>query len=248
MSLATLPTLLIVPPLNFFVAACAGAALGQRRFGRPLLRIGLAGLFVFSLPIVSGRMVRGLETGLSLAPPPDHPPQAIVILSADEQQVFAGQDISFEPGGMTLEREAAGAVLAHQTGLPVLVTGGVMHPGWPSLASEMAGSMAHVFGVTVKWQETRSTDTWENAARSALMLHAFGIDSVYLVTTGWHMRRAEIAFRHAGLFVTARPTALDVKPIMAASFVPGAGAWLESYYAMHEYIGCAVYWLRARLS
>ena len=44
MSLATLPTLLIVPPLNLLVAAIAGAAAWRRRWGRNLLALGLGGL------------------------------------------------------------------------------------------------------------------------------------------------------------------------------------------------------------
>jgi uncharacterized SAM-binding protein YcdF (DUF218 family) len=249
MSLASLPTLLIVPPLNFFAAACWGAVFWRRRAGRATLAAGLVGMGLFSLPVVSGSLIRGLEMGLSLAPPPNHAPQAVVILSADEQEVFSGSGTVFDVGGLTLERERAGAALARRTGLKVLVTGGRVHPRSTPLAAQMAASMAGDFGVPVTWQEAASLDTWQNAVFSAALLRASGVTSVYLVTHGWHMRRSEIAFRHAGLWVTAAPVALEAKPYWrAGSFVPGASAWLESYYAMHEYIGCVVYWLRARLS
>jgi uncharacterized SAM-binding protein YcdF (DUF218 family) len=249
MSLASLPTFLIVPPVNFFAAACVGALLWRRRAGRVVLAAGLAGLGVFSLPAVSGSLIRGLETGLSLVPPAGHAPQAVVILSADEQAVFSGTSTVFDVGALTLERERAGAALARRTGLPVLVTGGRIHSQSTPLAAQMAASMAGDFGVNVQWQEPASIDTWENAVFSAALLRAAGVTSVFLVTHGWHMRRSEIAFRHAGLWVTAAPVALDAKPYWrASSFVPGAAAWLESYYAMHEYIGCVVYWLRARFS
>ncbi len=43
MSLAELPTLLVVPPLNCLVAACVGGVLHRRRVGRILLARAWAG-------------------------------------------------------------------------------------------------------------------------------------------------------------------------------------------------------------
>ena len=62
----------------------------------------------------------------------------------------------------------------------------------------MADSLRDDFQVPVSWVEDASDDTWENAAFSAEILKKRGIHSVYVVTQGWHMRRAMLAFRHAG--------------------------------------------------
>lgn len=243
MSLPALPTLLLLPPLNCLVAACAGACLPPGRGRRLLLGGGLAGLILTSLPAFSHAALRSLESGLpTAAPNTADAPQAIIILSGDQQD-FADQ--GEVPGMLTLERERAGAALARATGLPVLVTGGSAHPWSPTLASQMAASLAHDFALRVRWQEPRAQDTWQNAQFSAAMLRADGISRVYVVTHAWHMRRALMAFRSAGLTATPSVVGLDAPTrIRLASFLPEARAWLESYYAAHEWVGCLWYALR----
>jgi uncharacterized SAM-binding protein YcdF (DUF218 family) len=231
--------------MNCLLAACAGAALGPRRFGRALRIVGLGGLVVFSLPVVAGSLTALLELGLNPPPPPVTPPQAIVILSGDETAIRVGPDIKYRPGPLTLEREQAGAALSRATHLPVLVSGGQIFDGTPTLAAIMVRSLDADFGIQVKWREDRSLDTWANAADSAAILHAAGINSVYLVTHAWHMHRALVAFRRAGLQAAAAPVAIENKPnFRPGAFVPAAHAWLESYWGMHELIGWAWYALK----
>jgi uncharacterized SAM-binding protein YcdF (DUF218 family) len=105
--------------------------------------------------------------------------------------------------------------------------------------------MADDFAVPARWREGASTDTWENAQDSAAMLRAAGITSVYLVTHAWHMPRALVAFRRAGLQAAAAPVEIDNKPdLRARSFVPAVHAWEESYWGLHELIGRAWYAVR----
>ena len=222
-----------------------GAARGQRRGGRALLAVGLGGLTLCALPVVSKNLIGVLEAGLDRPLPPGPPPQAIVILSGEQQEGLGQNGRYWHVGPLTLEREAAGATLARRTGVPVLVSGGKIHPWSPPLADLMADSLANDFGVQVRWRETQSADTWENAKDSAAILKAAGISRVWVVTHGWHMRRALVAFRRAGLDAQAAPVLLDAAPQWRASaFVPSARTWLESYYAMHELIGWAWYELR----
>jgi uncharacterized SAM-binding protein YcdF (DUF218 family) len=245
MSLGSLPSLLLLPPLNLMVAATVGALMGKRRGGRTLLAIGLGGLILLSLPVVSGSLIRLTEIGLGDAPPAGPPPRAIVILSGDEQAGRGGPALSWDVGSLTLEREQQGALLARRTGLPVLVTGGKVHPWAPPLASLMADSLQRDFGVGVRWQEPQSQDTWQNAVDSAAMLRPAGITRVYVVTQAWHMRRSLVAFRRAGLDPVAAPVPLDAVPqFHAFAFLPSVRAWGESYYAVHELIGWAWYALR----
>jgi uncharacterized SAM-binding protein YcdF (DUF218 family) len=244
MSLASLPTLLIVPPLNLLVAAAIGASFGRKRWGRGLVAFALGGLVLLSLPIVSGSLIALLEIGLDRPPPPGPPPQAIVILSADQQPAWVGAAVTYTVGPFTLEREQAGALLARRTSLPVLVSGGALHPWSPPLANLMAESLHQDFATEVRWREAQSIDTWENAQESAAMLHLSGISRVWLVTHAWHMPRALLAFRRAGLQPVPAPVRIDAVPeFRAASFVPSVAGWVESYLALHEMIGLAWYHL-----
>jgi uncharacterized SAM-binding protein YcdF (DUF218 family) len=246
MSLAALPSVVLIPPLNLLAAACAGAVLHRRRFGRVLLAVGLSGLVLLSLPLVAGSLLTALESPLPLVPPPGDPPQAIVILSGDETDILRDGRMAERVGHLTLEREVAGAALARRTLLPVLVTGGSDDPGDPPLATLMAESLRQDFGITPKWSETRSQDTWQNAQESAAMLRAAGIHSVYVVTHSWHERRALIAFRAAGLVATAAPVPPDAPPLpYFHNLLPHVSGWQESYFAIHEWLGIAWYSLRA---
>ena len=248
MSLSALPTFLLVPPANLLLTACAGAWYHDRRAGRIALAVSLAGLIVLAIPLVSHTLLLSLEEGLPTVAAADDPPGAIVVLSADEQEQWDTGTREYGVGHMTLERERAGAVLARRTGLPILMTGGSVPPDAPALGDMMAHSMRDDFGLPTKWIESRSLDTWQNAEYSAAILKENHIGSIYLVTHAWHMRRSLIAFRHFGLRVTAAPVLIDGPArLKMRTFMPSAQSLEIAYYALHEWIGCAVYAVRARL-
>lgn len=246
---------LVEPPANLLLAIALGLALraasrraGLRRLGGAVAGLGFALLVLLALPASAQLLLRALERDLPLSAPQGARPGAIVILSAEDLRavpggIFAAPDI----GAMTLQRLRAGAALHRRTGLPVLVTGGVMRPGTPPIAAAMARVLAQEFGIQARWVEDRSATTWENAAFSAPMLKADGIEAAYLVTHGWHMRRSLMAFAEAGLAATAAPTHLTgpERPDLA-SFLPNAHAWADSRLALHEWIGLAWYAMKAR--
>ncbi len=234
-----------LPPICFLYMVIVGLLIVRRhrRGGRALVCIGLVGLAVLSIPLVPNLLLVGLERNLPTTPPADAMPQAIVILGGDLMRT-KGPPHSL-PGLLTLDRLRAGAALYRRTGLPILVTGGTVLSDRPPVALIMADSLRNDFQVPVTWVEKASADTWDNAAFSAEILKQQGIHSVYVVTQAWHMKRAMLAFQHAGLIATAVPTSIDIPfdPI-PWDIPPRASAWQWSYYALHEWIGCAWYAIR----
>ena len=244
MSIKAVAEALLLPPVSLLLLAIAGLLIERRyrAFGRCVAWTGLLLLLLLAMPAVSRGLLVALEQNLPLTPPANAPPQAIVILGGD---ALRDRGPMVQPGLLSLQREIAGASLARRTNLPILVTGGPLHPGDPPIAKLMADSLQHDFQVPVKWIEGQSRDTWENAHLSAPILRDQGIHSVYVVTQAWHMRRALIAFANTGIVATAAPTHFDHVPTpLPTDFLPEVGAWREAFYAMHEWIGCAWYALR----
>ena len=266
-------SVLLVPPVNLALLAAAGLALTWRksgragrpgRIGRWLAGVALLLLLLLALPVVSGALLAGLEAGLPAAAPV-LPPEAIVILggdvvpawpalplsnSADAGADAADADAGGTPqdiGALSLERLRGGAALQRATRLPVLVTGGVLNDGRAPVAALMARSLQTDFAVPVRWVEPAARDTWENARFSAAILRRAGIGTVYVVTHAWHMRRALIAFAGTGIVAVPAPLTLDRSPRgRPGDFVPRVSSWQRSYFALHEWIGCAWYAWRAR--
>jgi uncharacterized SAM-binding protein YcdF (DUF218 family) len=246
MMLDRVATFLLVPPINLLLLALLGFALQRYRAGRFLCGLGLIGLLVLAVPMANQLLFLGLE---EVTPPPAGapPPAAIVILSADASHTSDTPE-ALGVGFLSLERIRTGAALQRATGLPVLVSGGLVEHSKMSLAALLTQSLGADFDTPVRWQENTSRNTWENAANSAAILRAEGIHSVFLVTHAWHMRRALIAFRHFGIIATPAPVPFSrILHFRRGEFVPTVSAWEDSYYAMHEWIGCAWYELRALL-
>ncbi len=245
--------ILILPPVN--LALVALVALVLRR--RAVALVALLAVLVLALPVVADQLIWRLEQGLPEVLADRSVPQAIVILSAETERLAAAPGgllpVATDVGPLTLERLRAGMLLARRTGLPVLTSGGVINrtvgpDGFqePPVAAVMARVLADDWQVPVRWQETASADTWQNAANSAVLLRAAGISKVYVVTHAWHERRALVAFAAAGIEAVAAPVRWDLRPDPGVGdFVPRATAWLRSYYAVHEWVGWAWYrWRR----
>jgi uncharacterized SAM-binding protein YcdF (DUF218 family) len=92
--------------------------------------------------------------------------------------------------------------------------------------------------------ETESTNTYENAVYSKLMLDQHGLKTVLLVTSAMHMPRALATFRSAGIEATPAPTDFEA----SGSGPPGLADWAADPAALavttrtlREYVGWLVY-------
>jgi uncharacterized SAM-binding protein YcdF (DUF218 family) len=228
----------------------------QKRARRAALIVVLllgGGSLILSVPAVSDALIDGLQVFPALTADQvvalrSGPPTAIVILSAGRRGYapeFGGETAD----GLTLERVRYGARLARETQLPVLVSGGSTHGEAVPLAKVLADALREDYGISAKWQESRSSNTAENAIYSADILKRAGINRVVLVTHAWHMKRAYAAFAANGLSVIAAPTAFygrSVSRTWGYYFEPDAQALRNAGYALHEIIGGYWYALRYR--
>lgn len=229
-------TTLVLPPGGPIVLVALGVVVLRRhpRTGRALALIGAAALWLLSLPMVANALVTTLGGAWSLDLAAAKKADAIVILGGGVrvQALEYGGDTL---GRLTLERVRYGAHLARQTGLPVLVTGGAAEPDVRAEADLMREALEHEYGVPVRWAESRSRNTRENAAYSAKMLAAEGKRRVVLVMHAFDVRRAKGLFEAAGLDVIAAPTQVPRwDDLEVADFLPSVGALHTAHFATYE--------------
>jgi uncharacterized SAM-binding protein YcdF (DUF218 family) len=249
-SLKSLAELWVLPPANLLLLFLVGLLVARRR-----PRLGLALqcgavflLYALSIPIVARSLLRTVESIplLDIAAIPVSGAGAIVVLSGEAERTpeYGGATV----GPFTLERVRYAARLARATSLPLLVTGGVLKSGEPPIAELMRDVLSEDFGVPTRWIENRSQTTDENARFSAALLRRDGIDTIVLVTHGFHMQRASLAFAQAGLTVIPAPTMLTALETDADALIPTGKALQQSFLAAHEWVGLAWYRLRYALS
>ncbi len=243
--------LLVLPPLNMILLGGLGYFMLKRkpRFGKALIAISLVGLYLLCTPIVGNALMAVLEKDIQPLRLEDAlRAQAIVILAGGSypNAVEYGRDA---PSSLTLERVEYGAFLHRETGLPILVTGGSPESIKPE-AETMLRTLQDEFGVPVKWVETQSMDTRQNALNSAAMLAPKRVKRVLVVSHAWHLPRAKIAFAQAGLEMIPAPTRFGhnlqkESGYALFSFLPQPRALTKSAYALHEMIGILWYRLRS---
>jgi uncharacterized SAM-binding protein YcdF (DUF218 family) len=139
------------------------------------------------------------------------------------------------PSGGTELRLIEGARVARATHLPILMSGGADE------AAAMRRFMEEDLQLPVRWVESESRNTHENAAFSAAMLGKEGIRRIILVTSSPHMTRAAAEFAAAGFEVTAAPAEMVTRDERGAlAIAPSIMGLGRSYSALYELAGRVV--------
>lgn len=243
---------LLLPPMSLILLGLLGlwVARRYRRTGYGIIAIAAVLLVGLSTSAGSRLLVEPLERrSLPVADPKDSRAQAIVVLGGGRRHFAPEDGLQHQPSEATLVRLRHAARLHRLTRLPVLVSGGAPDGHGESEAEVMARSLKEDFGVPVRWLESTSDNTAQNALHASLVLQKEGIARILLVTDALHMPRSERSFAQAGFDVVPAPTAfLATRPLDAASFIPTASALKNSHYALHEWIGLLWYRLRSSLA
>lgn len=235
---------LLLPPVLLLIFGLIGLAILQRHraFGRSLIAISLIMIWLLSTPWIASFLLDSLKPV----------PSALTGKEADAIVILGGGSISdsIEYGGdtlghFTLQRVRYGAWLAKRLGKPILVTGG-SPMGGQSEAEMMRDSLMREFGVKrVRWVESASSNTRENARYSSHLLKPDGIERIYLVSNAWHLARAIPEFEMLGFQVIPAGTGYSLpQPLALLDFLPNGKAQLDSWLALHEWLG--LLWYRIR--
>ena len=243
-------TSLALPPVAPLLLALLGLLLAWRskRGGLGLTALSLAALWLLAchgtavwlarhaLPQFHATTAAELKTNRV---------QAVVVLGGGLLSAAPEYGGLPQPAPFTATRLRYGVWLARQSSLPVAFSGGV---GWaaagmqPVTEAEVAAQTAlQDYGVKLRWLETASRDTWENARMLAPVLHKAGVQRIALVTDAWHMPRSVAAFEQAGLSVTPAPMGF-ILPVESnlLQWLPSAQGLLASRQILRECLGLAV--------
>lgn len=250
-------TALLLPPVPWLllvVLGCRSLARGRRR-GWWLVLPALAALWLGSTavaadafsrwagmnppPIARDRLaaLAQASTGVNAA----QARTAVVVLGGGRElyaPAYGEADLSAE----SLARLRYGVWLSRATGAPIAFSGGTgwAQPEGPAEADIAARIAEREFGRPLRWRETRSRDTRENARLTLPMLRADGVRQVLLVTHGWHMQRALRAFRDVaeGIVVEAAPMGLlDEAPRTLVDWLPSHAGHTRMRQTLREWIG-----------
>jgi len=246
--------LLLLPPGGLLLLLLVGWIFARRFFGRFLVVLGIAGLYALSTPVVLNLLAGQLERIPALTPAQirNARADAIVVFLAGVRRhnpELGGADAL---GPMSLQRVDYGLSLHRKTGLPIVLSGGGVKRDTTPLAQLGSEWLQQQAGVTTLAIDNLSRDTRENAQASAQHLKSLGIDRVLLVTHAYHMPRALLNARAAGIDAIPAPFAFEhVPPGMQApgkpaDWLPHPGYLGRSYLILHEMAGLVWYGLTQR--
>ncbi|CAD7857509.1 MAG: hypothetical protein [Olavius algarvensis Gamma 1 endosymbiont] len=223
------------------------STLWHRGLGAGLSFFGLLWIWIWATPVVSDWARLSLEAQyepvtIDALPNAD----AILVLGGGIEGVAAQR--LFPDLTASADRIWHAARLFHQGKAPMVVVAGGRLP-WRTNQGLEADAMAQFLvdlGVPEDklLLEGRSRNTVENAREIRRLLAAGGMDQVLLVTSAYHMRRAQATFHAAGVRAIPATTDYEVpgeRTLTLLDFLPDAAALRRSSITLKEYLGLLLY-------
>lgn len=213
------------------------------------LLLGLCWLYLCSTAVVADYLMGALEDA--------YPPKALSVVAEADAIVLLGGAIRGDVHLGTLgDLNQQADRLVHAVALfkagkapRLVVSGGGQASARPE--AQIMYELLQVMGIPAHaiLLEDKSRDTHQNAVYTAQMLDKLGIRKILLVTSAFHMRRAEALFAAQGLEVTPAPTDYQrlVSPPTVSRWLPSVSDLWQTTYALHELLGYQVYRYQGRL-
>jgi len=236
--------LLASPLFLVVILVLWGSLYRSRRAG--LAAVGI--LIVCSLPVFSNKLISYLERDYSLVPPASaKTADAIVVLSGMVRTIEGANGLEYEWGEAS-DRIFAGIDLIKENKAPALVlTGGKLPWSVGKPEGEYLRDIAEKLGVSsdviLLTENVQNTD---QEAKAVAKLLNKEVPNIILVTSAFHMPRAQKVFESAGIVVSPFPvdflSGADNTKIM--DFMPNAEAFRDTSFFVREIIGRLYYYLK----
>ncbi len=236
----------LLPP-GLFVTLFAAAGFWHLRKGRRVaaaIHFALGALlWILSVSPGADILVRGLEAPYESVRDPRG--DVIVLLGGGASDRAPDLSGTGAPSEEMWGRIVTAARLQKRLGVPVIVSGGRVFPGRPAEAPIDKRILVDL-GVPADRviPEENSRDTRENAKYTAGIARRAGYRDPVLVTSAYHMRRAAMEFRRAGLPATPCPAVFQTwagKEYGPEDFLPDGASLRMSSVAAREYAALIVY-------
>lgn len=214
----------------------------RRRGALGLISLGLGLGFVCALPSVSNRVWRSLEGDVVSTMRADVTYDAVVLLGGTVSPLGSVRD---EPAwNDNIERLlSTHALLQSGRAKVVIVSGGELGAGLLTEAEYLARELERL-GVAKDriLVEAKARNTRENATLSKPMLESLGAKRVLLVTSAFHMPRAQGCFRAVDIEADVLPVDFRMRePSADPALAPRADYLAGTARALREWLGRTVY-------
>ena len=209
---------------------------------------GIAVLILCSLPILSSELTAYLEEDYQLKSASDvDTASAIVVLSGMVRTIKTKDGFAYEWGG-SVDRIFAGIDLFKENKAPSLIlTNGKMPWSIGKPEGEYLKDVAIKYGVPRKnIFLTENVENTDQEAKSVKKLLAIDFPKVILVTSAFHMPRAQKVFEAAGISIVPFPVDFrnSVNNLTFMDFMPSAQSFQQTSHFVREMIGRSYYNLK----
>ena len=237
----------ILPPGIFIIVLAVGGLYLLRRskgMGSLLLLSALC-LYGFSIEPTKDFLMRPLEDAFPLNE--ETKGDVLIMLGGGTYSGVPDLGGKGSPSEDAIERMVCTYRLWRRLQVPVIVSGGRLVQENPPEA-EIVGRILRDMGIPGKYliEEGRSKDTGENSRYVKKVMEKKGFKRPVLITSAYHLRRAVLNFREAGIGVIPFPCVYETSRGRYApvDFMPNAASLDGSAKALKEYLGIAAHKIR----